>query len=220
MKMNTIIRKMRSLYKNQIYPASMAGFTMVELIVVLVIIGILSSQVIISINSASHKVKNSLSSLRTDINLARAEAVTRATDVYVSFLFDSDIDGDGDIDDGYRVWIDDALPAGYTAADTLIKLNQFTDDVQFYDTDLSGVGGPDVKPGGGALADPDDGVSFVGNQFKMRNDGTANIQGTVYIYVSDDDGGMECVPYSLVVSSTGRIRAWYWQKSTSSWSRK
>ncbi|MEW6220271.1 MAG: GspH/FimT family protein [Thermodesulfobacteriota bacterium] len=198
------------------------GYTLVELMVVLAIAGILAAAVVWEFADPRADVKAGTLGLRTDLNMARFEAVSRNQTVRVDFLLDTDLDGDGDADDGYRIWIDD-FPAGApdgtytedpdpTLADTLIRVVPFPDGVELYDIDFAD--GPDTTPSGGALV-VTDGVSFsFGNNFTtFQSNGTA-VAGTVYLYYPDDAGApteMRVAPYAVVLSSVGRVRVRVWR---------
>ncbi|MBU0728196.1 MAG: hypothetical protein KKE17_11655, partial [Proteobacteria bacterium] len=61
----------------------------------------------------------------------------------------------------------------------------------------------------GALGD---GVSFVGNAFLMRSNGTTNQDGAVYLYVPDaDPTKMRVAPFTVIVDSNGRLRLMRWR---------
>lgn len=219
------------------------GFTLIELMIVIAIIGILAAFVRVSFNSQASKVKSHAFMLRGDMNLARSEAVNRNRDVRVTFFFDDgapafDFDGDGDNDDGYRIWIDDNANGVYDGAfvdangndicdpgegDCEFKAVGFADEVQFYNDDAAG--GPHITPAGDAIdfddggAD-DDGVVITNNWLAFKSDGTSNLRGTVYIYApsSNDTAVMKAPPLAVVVSpNSGRVRIERWQTSTGTW---
>jgi prepilin-type N-terminal cleavage/methylation domain-containing protein len=201
-----------------------AGFTLVELIIVLVIVGILATQVVSALTSDATKVKGAAFRMRGDFNLARSEAVNRNEEVIVTFQI-------GAVD-GYRIWIDDN-PAGgddaYTAgSDTLIKDMTFDSQVQLYDTDCSGDGGPalDGATKGVAKNPPvgSDGVTFVtpDDEFKMMPNGTSNNNGTVYLYVPDpaNPAVMRAAPFAAIMGNNCRVRLVRWRKDLAAWSTK
>jgi len=195
------------------------GFTLLELMVVLVIMGILATQVVTAFTSPATKVKGAAFNMRSDFNLARAEAVNRNSNILVDFVFDTDLDGDGDADDGYWICLDDDDSSSCEAGDTTIRKVTLPDEVEFYDTDYTG--GPAVEPGGGSLT-VEDGVDFTADRFAMQPNGTSNKGGTVYIYTPEPDGtGMQVPPYAVVVSpTTGRVRLSIWKTASSTWSTK
>ena len=63
------------------------GFSLVELMVVLVIAGILAFGVVMSFTNPTAKVKAAAFEMRGDFNLARAEAVRRNQNILVDFVF-------------------------------------------------------------------------------------------------------------------------------------
>ncbi len=197
--------------------------------VVLIIIGILATQAVVVLTSPAAKTKGAAFNLRSDCNLARSEAVNRRNEVGVDFIFNQDIDGDGDRDDGYVLYEETSSTGdGYNpGTDPLIKMVAFADTVQFYNTDLSGAGGPDQTAGGDTPFDPGDGVSFSGNRFLMQTDGSSNKSGTAYLYVSDPvwtpAGGAQDMmvdPYAVVIFVSGRVRLVRWRQDLGEWSTK
>lgn len=206
------------------------GFSLVELVVVMIIIGILATQAIVTLTSPAAKTKGAAFNLRSDCNLARSESVNRRSEVGVDFIFNTDIDNDGDRDDGYVIYeeTDYTNHSGYDPGDDpLIKMVPFADTVQFYNSDLSSDGGPNKTAGGDTPFDPGDGVSFSGNRFHMQTDGSSNKSGTLYLYVSNPvwtpSGGaddMMVSPYAVVIYTSGRVRLVRWRQDLGEWSTK
>lgn len=197
-----------------------SGYTIVELMVVLVIVGILATQVVSALTSDATKVKGASFRIRSDFNLARSEAVNRNQDVIVTFQL-------GAVD-GYRMWIDDN-PAGgdgiYTAgADTLIKDMTLDSQLQFYDT--AAADGPPLD--GAASGDGNnppagcDGVTFGADDFTMRSDGTSNKNGTVYLYIPDpaNPAVMRAPPFAVIMGNNCRARLVRWRTDLAAWSKK
>ena len=198
------------------------GYSLLELLVVLVIIGILATQVVFMLSSADSKAKGAAFNMRSDFNLARAEAVNRNQNVLVDFVFNSDttyVDASG-TRDGYRICLDDDVSGTCTGGDTNIKDVLFTELVQFYDA--AGVDGPTVDING----DPwvvGDGVTFTADNFQMQPNGTSNKAGTIYAYVPNggDPTDMEAPPYAVIVgATTGRVRLLRWNLSSTAWTSK
>ena len=205
----------------------------------MVIIAILASGALVMFTNPKGQLRTESFKLVGDLNLARLEAVDRAQDVRVDFIFDTDIDGDGDVEDGYWLCIDDDGTDGCGVGDTQIKRVGFDFDVQFYDSNVTR--GPDVIPGTNpavalSMADggfDDDGVDFdednLGsddNGFVMLSNGTADIgtsRGIVYIYIADDNN-LKAPPLALVVTgATGRMRLERWRPdrgANGEWYRK
>lgn len=217
---------------------SRAGFTLVELLVVLVIVSILATQVVVLFTSANGKVKSVAYNMRGHLNLARAEAVGRNHNVLIEFIFADpngdgdtsdgiDIDGDGDKDDGYSICLDknsdnDCDDAGEGTIPGIPTAGvALPDGVRFYY--VSAVDGPCKEPtatGPCAALTPGDGVSFTGNKFAMRSRGTSNKGGTVYFYApeNDDHTQLKAGPYAMVVTTSGRLRLERWDKHKKLWS--
>ena len=63
------------------------GFTLIEMMVVMVIVGILAVGVVFMFTDPTAKVKAAAFEMRGDLNLARAEAVRRNQDILVEFIF-------------------------------------------------------------------------------------------------------------------------------------
>ncbi len=198
------------------------GFSLIELMVVVTIVGFLASQSIMEFTSPRNKVKASVMSMRADFNLARAEAINRNTPIRIDFLFNTDIDSDGDADDGYWICVDNAGGPGCDAADITIKKTAFVDEVEFYDVDLQSVGGPNCPPEGPALTFPMDGVTFTNNFYEIQPDGTTagNKDGIVYAYIPGGTTGMKVAPFAVVVSTTNRNRVRMWNKDSHAWTTK
>ncbi len=197
------------------------GYTLVELLVVMVIVGILASQAVFMLTSSKGKVKAATFNMRSDFNLARSEAVDRCRNVLIQFVESGTADDDAFVfgSDGYRICLDDDADSNCDTADTMLKDVSFG-DVQFYDTDLGGAGGPNVELDNATALVPGNGVSFTANRFEMQPSGTSNKAGTVYLYVSEPVGsaqgtatGMRAKPFAVAVAraATGRVRLARWR---------
>ncbi len=203
------------------------GFSLIELLVVISIAGLLASQAIMEFTAPRNNVKASIMKMRADFNLARAEAINRNTNIRIDFLFNTDIDSDGDTDDGYWICVDNAGGPGCDAADINIKKTAFVDEVEFYDADLSAVGGPNCLPEDPStpISFPMDGVTFTtttDNFFEIQPDGTTagTREGIFYAYIPEGATDMKVAPYAVVVSSTVRIRVLMWKKDSSAWATR
>ena len=73
------------------------GFSLVELMVVMVIVGILATGVVFMFADPTAKVKAAAFNMLGDLNRARSEAVSRNEDVLVEFLNDVSEDCQSDI---------------------------------------------------------------------------------------------------------------------------
>jgi len=199
------------------------GFTLLELIIVMVIIAILASGAVAMFTSPKAHLRSETFKLISDLNLARSEAVDRAKNVWIEFQFDTDIDGDGDNEDGYLICVDDDEDGaeGCGVGDIQIKLVPFELDVQFYDSNITD--GPDVIPGTAVALDledgdlDDDGVDFDNggggddNGFFVQLNGTVSQTGRVYLYIPKGND-MKAPPLAMVISeSTGRMRVERWR---------
>ena len=74
------------------------GFSLIELMVVLVIVGILAIGVVFMFADPTAKVKAAAFEMRGDLNLARAEAVRRNENILVDFIFSAC--SQADVDNG------------------------------------------------------------------------------------------------------------------------
>jgi prepilin-type N-terminal cleavage/methylation domain-containing protein len=212
---------------------SVQGYTLVEVIVVMVIVGILATGVVFMFANPSARVRGQIFTMLGELNQARSEAVNRNIEVRVTFLPGAAATDE----DGYRIWIDEDADSAYTAGtDTLILETVFPLALQFYDT--NGTGGPGVDPEGGGLDmengdSDDDGIEFDGaNEFVFTARGTALDSGSapldntgyVYIYLPAspaDHATMRGAPYALVVTQgTGRVRIARWDKTDAAWRTK
>ena len=73
------------------------GFSLIEVMVVMVIVAILAVGVVFMFANPSAKVKTQAFNLLSDFNMARSEAVSKNEDVLVYFLKDVDgVDVDGE----------------------------------------------------------------------------------------------------------------------------
>ena len=212
---------------------SSKGFTLVELFVVLVIMGILATQVIFMFTDPVAKVKAAAFNLRGDLNLARSEAVNRNQDVLVDFLFDVDQDCQGDItqcvnagdSDGYIICVDldDPLNNVCDATDIIIRISLFREEVQYYDPNPLPADGPGFTPAPPAAVSLNgaDGVLFSDNRVIMQTNGTSSSGGTVVVYVpKKNTNEIYGTPYAIVtLPSTGRIMLMRWLRGDT-WYKK
>ena len=184
-----------------------AGFSLVELLVLLVIAGILAFQVFGVLTGGRSKVRGEIFTLRTAINFARSEAVKRHKEVRVDFLSDEPLFDDAD---GYRIWIDENSSNNFDAGEQ-IRETAFDRQVRFYDPATAPPGGP--PPVGDGIAFP-----FGYNRFTLRSDGTADFNGSVYVY-APQAGMPGSTVFKLVLGHHGRIRLFSWS-GDSAWSGK
>lgn|GEM_PF-999273 len=191
------------------------GFTLTEVLVVMVIVGILATGVVFMFADPTAKVKAAAFEMLGDFNLARAEAVRRNDDILIQFVDSAeetcskettalfaDCFAGGNFH-GYVMCFnenqgadDDCSDEGATATDLeekIIKTVLFRNAVQFYKP----VGGtlpssptgptPNNSPDGVALV-TDDGITFgSGGKFiYMNSNGTSSDTGSVIVYLPKD----------------------------------
>ena len=209
------------------------GFTLIELMIVVVIIGILATGVVTMFADPVAKVKAVAFNTRGDINLARAVAVAENEDVLIDFVMGAE--------DGYQICFDKEPPnvsptppgdgnCGNEAVEDIIKETIFREEVQFYNPTATPPGGPDMTPGGVATIIGktgvilDDGAATPIASFSMEPDGTLedaitnDINIVVYVPKPGDPNVIKGAPYVIVVNaSTGRVRLERWRGS---WQRK
>lgn len=189
------------------------GFSLVELMVVVAILGILAAAVGMYVNTAGTKLRSFAFNLGSRFKQAKFEAIKRGRDVYIDF----DFDDDGLVDNGFTMWVDENNDDNedYDEADGDSLIGEA---VVFPNQASTGKQGPEIYavplPAGGPAAGPEgaisDGVTAggVANRFRFRPSGDSSA-GSVYIYFPRQGGGGKVVaagPFAIVVSNTGRIR--------------
>lgn len=196
------------------------GFTLIELMVVMVIACILATGVTYMFTNPTAKVKIVAFALLADLNLARSTAVNRNQDVLVDFTLGTR--------DGYLICLDtdDDKACSDEAREDIIKEVLFRADVQFYDCVSAPPypdGGPTKTPAGTKLAGKN-GIIFGGPDYiKWQPDGTSSDNGSILVYhpAPENPGKVKGDPYAAVISSasTGRIRLMRWRRENG-WSMK
>jgi len=196
------------------------GFTLIELMVVMVIVCILATGVVYMFTNPTAKVKGVAYAILADLNMARSEAVNRNRDVLVAFTLGAR--------DGYQICLD--TDADKTCSDEaggdIIKEVLFREEVQFYDCVSAPPypdGGPSKTPAGTKLAGKN-GIIFGGpNYIRWQPDGTSSDNGSILVYhpAPENPHRVKGDPYAAVISSasTGRIRLMRWRHENG-WSMK
>ena len=218
------------------------GFTLVEVLVVMIIVGILATGVVFMFADPTAKVKAAAFEMRGDFNLARAEAVKENKEVRIDF---------DTATDSYRIWIDDYYDdtppvvgpppqdGDYTPddpatadkdGDTLVKEVVFRNNIKYYDfTGTPPTNGPDKDPFDNDLSDSN-GITLGGaTTLTFSSDGTSDTFGSVIVYYPEDGNPASLVakgkPYAVVVDnmSTGNVILERWRPdlgASGEWSRK
>ena len=217
-------------YPGKFLIKSTQGFTLIELMVVMVIVGILATGVVFMFANPSAKSKNQAFNLLAELNMARSEAVSENQDVLVHFIDDvdgvgTDVDGDPKCSednitectpgsgtfDGYIICFDDDDNNVCDAADTIIKITTFQRDVQYYDPTVLPTGGPPATLGGANLIGKsgillDDVAATEVTTFFMEPDGTLedgvtkNINVVIYVPKKDSHNKIYGTPYAIIIS--------------------
>lgn len=225
-------------YPGKLRINSTYGFTLIEVMIVLVIIGILATGVVFMFANPSAKVKGQAFNILGDFNMARSEAVSKNEDVLVDFL--DDVDGtvnDGDPKcskndiaqctpgsgtfDGYIICldVDDDIDCNDELAENIIRITIFPEKVQYYDPAALPDRGPSATPGGGDLIGGsgivlDDDTAIA--SFTMEPDGTLEdaVSEAINVVIFAPKGSHTVIhgtPYAVTISpSTGRVRISRW----------
>ena len=201
------------------------GFSLIEVMVVMVIVSILAVGVVFMFANPTAKVKTLAFELLGEINYARAVSVKENRSVAVHFY---PVIG---APDSYQICFETTGTDGCNdeAADDILKEVVLRNDVQFYDfsdaTPLPADGPTKTPPyatqtAGTALLNKN-GTTFTaaatppGNLFVMQPDGTCDQDGAAIIYLHSQ-GNRENVrgtPYAIVIASasTGQVKLSRWR---------
>ena len=200
------------------------GFTLIEVLIVMVIVGILATGVVYMFANPSADVKTQTFTMLGDMNRARSEAVTRNEDVLVDFTAN-----------GYQICVDATASNDDCSDETgenFIQETIFHLKVEYYAPAALPAGGPPTTPletdtiannlidGTGLLLD--DGTAIT--NFTLEPDGTledgiAQNINVVIFAPKKNQNAIDGTPYAVTVSaSSGRIRISRW--TGGAWSTK
>lgn len=198
------------------------GYTLLELLVVLVIVAILAGAGARVVSSAESRLRGQVFAMLSDFNLARSLAVSRGVPVLVAMFHAGGVDDDGGVfgGDGYRICIDQDGDGNCDGADEILREVSFPAELAYYDADLTPPTGPDRTATGEAWVNGRDGVSFVGNRFIMQPEGISDKAGTIYLYAPGGRAGLQGGPMALVLNRIGRIRISRWRADLQQWRSK
>jgi prepilin-type N-terminal cleavage/methylation domain-containing protein len=194
------------------------GFSLIELLIVIAILGILAAAVGVYINTSDAKLRSFAFNMGSRFKQAKFEAIKEGFNVYMDF----DSNDDGTPDNGFSIWADRKVPYGtyqhdpadpdHDDGEKIADYIDFPSGVEIYDsTDATTTGGPHDPAGGPEGATIGDGVSDLKIRFTP---GGAADNASVYLYAPRVvAGGKEVAagPWAVVVNTVGRIRLAEWR---------
>jgi prepilin-type N-terminal cleavage/methylation domain-containing protein len=201
------------------------GFSLIEVMVVMVIITILATGVVFMFANPTAKVKTQAFELLGEINYARSVAVKENQNVSVHFYPAIDAPN------RYTICFETTGTKGCNdeASDDILKNVVLRDNVQFYDfSDATALpaDGPTKTPPyatqtAGISLTNKNGTTFSaaatppGNLFVMQPDGTCDQDGAaiIYLHSQEDRRKIRGTPYAVVIASasTGQVKLSRWR---------
>jgi prepilin-type N-terminal cleavage/methylation domain-containing protein len=195
-----------------------AGFSLIELMIVVAILGILAVAVGVHINSTNTRLKTFVFNTKALFNQARFEAIKRSRNVYLDF----DFNAPAGLDSGFTIWVDENGNEDFDAAgDVIVETVTFAaNGPEIYcATCAFPTGGPQDPAGGPDASTIGAGVSAGAERFQFKPGGDVGSGGTAYFYFPAGASGAESVasgPWAIIVNSVGRIKVDEW-RSGSGW---
>ena len=191
------------------------GFTLMEVLIVMVIVGILATGVVFMFANPNAKVKTQAFNLLGEMNMARSEAVTRNQEVLVDFIFGAQ--------DGYEICVDSTGFNGCAdeTGENFIQETLFPQGVKYYNPGVTPVDGPAATPGGGDLIGAASDGIVLDNDTKidsitMEPDGTLEdtITEDASVVIFLPEGGdldvIDGTPYAVTIKPNGGASIGRW----------
>jgi prepilin-type N-terminal cleavage/methylation domain-containing protein len=198
------------------------GFTLIEVLVIMVIVGILATGVVFMFANPNAKVKTQAFNLLGEMNMARSEAVTRNQEVLVDFVFGAQ--------DGYQICVDatGGVPpiigdddCSDETGENFIQETLFPQGVKYYNPSVTPVDGPAATPGGGDLIGAASDGIVLDNDTKIDSI-TMDPDGTLEDTITEDasvviflpEGGdldvIRGTPYAVTIKPNGGASIGRW----------
>ena len=198
------------------------GFTLIELMVVVIIVLLVSFMTIGAFSSADVRVRGLVFNMMSDFNMARSTAVRLGREVLVEMISRGGMDDDGrlQVEDGYRICLDADEDGNCDLADQLIREVLLGEDLEYYDADIPAPTGPDRRVTGAVWTAGCNGVSFSGDRFVLKPNGVSSKAGTIYVFSPGGKDGIRGGPLALVLNRIGRMRISRWRADIGEWRTK
>lgn len=185
------------------------GFSLIELMIVTVILGILGVMVGVYINSADAKLRSFAFNLGSRFKQAKFEAVKRSQNVYLDFDQDGDL-----VYNSYTIWVDNDPSDGvFGVEDEIVGAGSvaFEPGVEIYHSTAPVISG---GPGNDGPGTKNVGTGFTTvTKFKFQPNGDS-INGTVYFYFASGGAGGKVVaagPWAITSNTVGRMTLDEWR---------